>query len=103
MAEMTTVWTSWSAHHVVEGAYSRTAAAHEPEITHPILCASQWIPSVSQKWLWSILALLSDGQAVEFDMASREARVRKRPGVTSGRAGYGCENGQRDRGGGGAG
>ena len=46
----------------------RTTAAHEPEMTQPILCASQFTPSELQKLLWSTAWVLSDGQDAELAM-----------------------------------
>ena len=40
----------------------RTAAAQEPDMTHPMRCASQLMPLEDQKLVWSTSALLSDGQ-----------------------------------------
>lgn len=46
----------------------RTAAAQEPDMTHPMRCASQLMPFESQKLLWSMACVLSDGQDDELAM-----------------------------------
>ena len=47
-----------------ETSEGRTTTAQQPAMSHPILCASQFTPSESQKVDWSITDWFSVGQRV---------------------------------------